>query len=130
MKKLILLLLLLLPATSCDDASAPAQPGTLLVSLTSSANPGAVMLSISGPGIVSIQTANSSHQLFWRLVSDTEARAIVIGNLGTGPLISASVPDIGKSGDYTVTLQDVSNADGTQGVNANHTLAVTRAGGR
>ncbi|PYO38169.1 MAG: hypothetical protein DMD29_14100 [Gemmatimonadetes bacterium] len=59
-----------------------------------------------------VQAAGSGSVVFWRLVSPTEVRVLVVGNLGAGPLFSVDVPDARKASEYaSAVLEVASRAD-------------------
>lgn len=108
---LALLPALLLPA--CEDAAEPVVPGTVLISLaTPAADEGAAMVTLRGPGITDVRAANSSHQLFWRLVSDEEARVVILGPMTAGPLLTAQVADVNRPHLYTAEVAEIAARDG------------------
>ena len=95
---------------SCRDTIEPPREGPVTVSLaTPRADDGAVLITVTGPGVGTLAPANSSYTIFWRLVSTTELRAIVLGNVVAGPLFTMRVPDIGNVSGYAGTVTQVAN---------------------
>jgi hypothetical protein len=106
-------LLVLLGTTACKDGVAPPESGTALIDLvTTATDGGAMLITLTGPGITNVQPANSSYEVFWRLVSDTEMRILVVGAITSGPLLTAEVADIGRIKTYVTDLVEVAGRDG------------------
>jgi hypothetical protein len=98
-------------ALGCGGGSTGPKAGTATVSLvTPNADDGAVLLTLTGPGLANAQTASSSYQVYWRAVSASEVRAIVVGNLTAGALLTVSVDDVGKIGQYGGTVVDAASS--------------------
>jgi hypothetical protein len=109
-----LAMLVVLAAGACSDggSTSPPVPGPLLLTLaTPSTDDGAVMLTVTGPGITSAQATSSSQQLFWRLVSANELRVILIGPIASGPLLTVNVADAGRPANYGVSIKEVAARD-------------------
>jgi hypothetical protein len=86
-------------------------------------------VTITGPGVSTVQAVNSSYLLYFRLASDGEMRVIVVGNLVAGPLFSVGVADVGNLGDYVVTVTDVATrADAARASLAGYGVTLTTAG--
>jgi hypothetical protein len=84
--------------------------GTATVSLvTPNADDGAVLLTLTGPGLANIQSASSSYHVYWRVVSASEVRAIVVGDLVSGAVLTASVDDVSKVGQYGGTVVEAAS---------------------
>jgi len=106
-------LVLLLGNAACEDGVAPPEPGTALINLSTVAtDAGAVLLTLTGPGITDVRPANSSYEVFWRLASENEMRVIVVGSITPGPLLTANVADVGRISSYTSSLVEVAGRDG------------------
>lgn len=101
------------PGCGGDKSTGP-KAGTATVSLaTPNADDGAVLLTLTGPGLANVQSASSSYKVYWRVVSPSEVRAIVVGNLASGAVLTASVDDVGKIGQYAGTVVEAaSQSDG------------------
>ncbi|HUF50620.1 MAG TPA: hypothetical protein VMN60_07305 [Longimicrobiales bacterium] len=124
-------LLVIAAGAACgDDNAGPPTPGTLLLSLTTpAADDGAVLVRLTGPGITGVQPASSSHQLFWRLASEEEARAIVIGGIQSGPLLTVHVPDVRRASEYAAELGEVAAlSDSLRAAITGYSLQLTRIG--
>jgi len=107
---------------------AVATPGPILASLaTPHTDDGALLVAVTGPGITTVQAAGSGNVVFWRLVSPTEVRVLVVGDLGAGPLFTVDVPDPHQSGQYaSAVLEVASRVDSIRPTTAGY--AVTFAG--
>ena len=134
MTKIMRALTLLLAAvtlTACgDDSAEPPIPGSLLLSVTTPAtDDGAIMVRVSGPGIMGVQPTSSGQEMFWRLASEDEARAIVIGAVQTGPLLTIQVPDVNRVAEYTAEVGEVAaESDAIRAALTGYSLSVTRVG--
>jgi hypothetical protein len=116
---------------ACDgsEGTAPPVPGTIVVELASPhGDDGALSLTLTGPGVSGIQTANSSYRAYWRLVSDGEARVILVGSIAPGPLFTVSVGDVNDLGAYRATLAEVANRDGVLRETAGYAVTPARPG--
>jgi hypothetical protein len=92
-----------------NDSTGP-KAGTATVSLvTPNADDGVVLLTLTGPGLANVQSASSSYKVYWRVVSPTEVRAIVVGNLASGAVLTASVDDVSKVGQYGGTVVEAAS---------------------
>ncbi|HSD32617.1 MAG TPA: hypothetical protein VLB49_11950 [Gemmatimonadales bacterium] len=91
------------------DSTGP-KAGTATVSLvTPNADDGVVLLTLTGPGLANVQSASSSYKVYWRVVSPSEVRAIVVGNLTSGAVLTASVDDVSKVGQYSGTVVEAAS---------------------
>ncbi|MDP3773060.1 MAG: hypothetical protein Q8Q85_02210 [Gemmatimonadales bacterium] len=115
---------------ACADSTSAATPGVVTASLaTPSSDDGAVAVTITGPGVSTVQAVNSAYRLYFRLASDGEMRVIVVGNLVAGPVFSVGVADVGNLGDYVVTVNDVvTRADSARASLAGYGVTLTAAG--
>ena len=98
------------------DLAAPSDPtphavaGALLVSLGGGRSDlGAVILTISGGKIDSLTAAG--YRLFPSRTSDSDFRAIVVGNLVTGAIVKMWVPDVAAAPRYHVTADEAAGRD-------------------
>lgn len=92
-----------------DNTTGP-KAGTATVSLvTPNADDGVVLLTLTGPGLANVQSASSSYKVYWRVVSPSEVRAIVVGNLASGAVLTASVDDVSKVGQYGGTVVEAAS---------------------
>lgn len=93
-----------------NEATAPAMPGAAITSLTTpNADDGAILVTVTGPGLANVQPAGSGYLVFWRLVSPQEVRALVVGDLGSGPLFTVDVPDLRRVGEYSGTVVEAAS---------------------
>jgi hypothetical protein len=84
--------------------------GTATVSLvTPNSDDGAVLLTLTGPGLANVKSASSSYHVDWRVVSPSEVRAIVVGNLSAGAVLTVDVDDVGKVGQYGGTVVEAAS---------------------
>jgi hypothetical protein len=97
-----------LPA--CGNETAPPTSGTATVSfVTPNTDDGAVLVSLIGPGVRDAQPASFAYKAYWRVVSATELRLIVVGNLAAGVVATVTVDDITKIGQYQATVLEVAS---------------------
>ena len=105
-------LTLLAASLSCGEPSAGPGPltGNATVSLvTPNPDDGALLLVIFGPGAADIRPANASYRVFSLTASPEEARVLVVGDLVAGPLLTLSVGDVNRIGDYHATAVEVAS---------------------
>lgn len=116
-----------LPACG-DDATAPPTSGTATVSfVTPSTDDGALLLSITGPGIRDAQSASFNYRAYWRVVSATELRLIVVGDLASGVVATVTVNDLGRIGEYQARVLEVaSRTDVVRASTAGYGVTLTR----
>ena len=114
-------------AISCDHGTAPTPPsvpppmpppppppppGSAVVSLTTpNSNDGALVLTLKGPGLTTMQASSSSNLFYSRAVSDSEARVILVGDLSAGPMFTFKVADGKQLSAYTATIGEVATRD-------------------
>jgi hypothetical protein len=112
----------------CKAEAPTPTPGTLTVSLSSpNADDGAVLFMLTGPGIQTAQAANSAYKSYWRLVSATELRFMVVGNLTNGTVATITVDDTHKVDQYKGTLLDAaSRTDAARSSLASYKITVSR----
>lgn len=85
-------------------------PGTATVALvTPNTDDGAVLITLTGPGLSNAQPASSAYLLYSRAVNADELRAIVVGDLGATVLFTVHVDDVSRIAEYTGTLVDVAS---------------------
>lgn len=122
-------------AIGCGDNSAgpvpppPPPPGSAIVSMVTPNNDdGAVILTLTGPGLTTIQSSVSSNLFYSRLASAQEARVILVGNLSAGPLFTFKLADGTQLSAYTATVQQVAMRNDSLRTNiAAYNLAITAA---
>lgn len=108
---------------ACEDTTGPVA-GELTVRIEGPAA-AAYLLTVTGDSIAEPVAANAGHRIDSH-VSGRTMRAAVIGSVASGPLLRFSVPDVNKSGDYTVTLNEVAAADNTLEPTSAYTLTITK----
>lgn len=93
----------------CGGGSTGPKTGTATVSLiTPNTDDGAVLITLTGPGLANLQSGNSVYHVYSRVVSSGEVRALVVGDLTAGPLVTVTVDDVGKIAQYLGTVTDAS----------------------
>jgi hypothetical protein len=128
--RVVALVLLTAIGAGCDDTAEPPVPGSLLLSLTTPAtDDGAILVRVTGPGIMSVGPTSSGQELFWRLAAEDEARAIVLGSVQAGPLLTIQVPDVNRADEYTAEVGEVAaESDALRDALAGYTVTVARVG--
>ncbi len=118
----------LLAAAACSDSTTPPTPGVVTLSLvTPNADDGAMALVLTGPGITSIASGSGAYAVYWRVVSPTEARVIVVGDLSNGVLATAQVAEANRLTGYHVGILEVATrSDAVRASTAGY--AITLAG--
>lgn len=101
---------------SCDDQPVtepvPPVPGEALVVFDSpNADEGAVLLTVKGPSVPVLRSGSDGYAVFTKTLSDGSARAIIVGHLADGVLVTAGVDDLERLDEYEVTLDQVSSRD-------------------
>src|SRR5262245_47962004 len=111
----------------CSGDSTPT-PGTVTVSLNSpNADDGAVLVTLTGPGIRDAVPANSAYKIYWRAVSATELRLLVVGNLSDGTLATVTVDDTRHVDQYQGTLLEaVSRTDAVRASLSGYSIQISR----
>lgn len=86
--------------------------GTLTVHLASPNNgqDGAVLLALSAPAPPVSVSAGPGLTLWGGPVTTVTARLILTGNVTSGTMLTLQVQDVGKVGQYAVTLQQVASS--------------------
>ena len=107
----------------------PPPPGSAVVSLTTpNTDDGAVVVTLSGPGLTTMQVASSSNLFYSRAVSDSEARVILVGNLTAGPLFTFKLADGQQISAYSATVGQVATrADALQASTTGYKLSIAAA---
>jgi hypothetical protein len=103
--------LVLLGALGCGgDAHSPTEPtgpipGVLKVSLvTPNADDGAVLFTISGAPVASIETPSPSYHVYAALPDTNTARVLVTGDLAAGAVALIHVADTRRAAAYHATI--------------------------
>jgi hypothetical protein len=95
---------------ACGGNSTGPKAGTMAVSLvTPNADDGAVLLTLTGPGLANVQASSSSYRVYWRAASANEVHAVVVGNLSAGAVLTVDVDDLGKVGQYAGAVDEVAS---------------------
>jgi len=114
-----------------EKATAPSNPppGSAIVALvTPNADDGAIGVTLHGPGISNLETASSGYLFYSRLVSDTVARVIVVGDLSAGPIFTFKVASGSAVSAYSVSIDQVATrADAVRSPLTNYSLTITAA---
>ena len=85
-------------------------PGTATVSLTTpNADDGAVLVTLTGPGVSNPQPGSSAYRLYFRVVSADELRVMVVGDLSAGVLLTLGVGAVTSIGQYSGTFVEVAS---------------------
>jgi hypothetical protein len=121
---------LMLGSSACsnDAATAPDNTGPVTVSLTTpSADDGALLLIVTGPGLSAVLPASSAYQVYWRLANATETRVIVVGDIVAGPIFTATAPAGVAASQFAASVTEVSTrADALRPSAAGYSLSATR----
>ena len=117
--------LALLAVAGCKDGPTGPTPGELTMSLaTAGTEDRAIVVSVSGPGEISaVQTANPGYTVHSR-IQDGSLRAVVFGQLSSGPLVRFTVSDVGKADEYTALVLEVADATNSLRPVASSTLSI------
>ncbi|HSU14775.1 hypothetical protein [Longimicrobium sp.] len=91
--------------------SAAPGPGVLTVTLDNpNAGDRALVLTLSGPAAVTdVQPAVATNVVYTR-TQGTTTRVAVFGTIADGALLQVSVPDAGRAGEYSATVQEAADA--------------------
>ena len=100
-----------LTGTACSDDPIvePESTVALVVLETPGTDEGALLLTIDGPGEVSVSTVSGSHVLFTGPAAGGAVRVALVGNLGAGAVLEIEVAD--DIDDYEVELEQVAGRD-------------------
>lgn len=117
-------------AAACgdDDSGGPVDPGptvgTLTVTLsTPNADDGAILLEVTGPDMTQVTTANPA--LYFRYSEAAgQLRAVFVGNIGDGALLSFRVPDVNAVASYIPTIVELADRDNQLRDSAGYQLTV------
>ena len=101
--------------TCKDDGTAPGTPNlpdpnptSLVVSLTTpNSDDGAILVTIRGPALATIQSAAPDYLVFSNAVSATEARVIVVGDLTRGSVFTVAVGGTAPLSSYSASIGQV-----------------------
>ena len=107
--------MLLVAAVGCERSTSPIPPpppppppsGAVVSLMTPNANDGAVIITLSGPDLGTIQPADSHYVVYSRLANSQEMRIIVLGDLVAGPVFSVRLSAPHAMSAYAGTVQQV-----------------------
>lgn len=109
------ILLALLAVSSCGGDHAPTEPsgpvpGVLNVALTTpNADDGALLLTISGAPVVSVEAASAAYQVYSFIPDTNNVRVLVSGDLATGALLRIHVADTRRAASYHATISQAAS---------------------
>lgn len=94
---------------ACGDddggVTGPTGEGSVRVVYSSPSNTdGAILLTVSGAAVEEPRVVGSGQYLSYRIVDSRTMRVAIAGNLSSGALLTFDVPDVRRSGDYMVTI--------------------------
>ena len=96
--------------------------------VTPNSDDGALVVTLHGPGISNLATASSGYLFYSRLVNDTLARVIVLGNVSAGPIFTFKPGASAQMSAYQTTIDQVaSRADAVRSALTNYSLTITAA---
>lgn len=93
-------------STAVTTTETPITAATVALA-TPNGNDGAIVVTLNGPDVASVQAADSHYVVFTKLVSAQEARVIVIGNLVAGPLLTVRLTHPHALAAYSGSIQQV-----------------------
>jgi hypothetical protein len=101
--------------TCTNESTAPGTPNSpapnptsLVVSLTTpNSDDGAILVTIRGPALATIQSASPDYLVFSNSVSATEARVIVIGDVQRGSVFTVALGGTAPLSDYSASIGQV-----------------------
>ena len=105
----LLLAAALLPACDAGEPAKP-QPGDLTVTLATPNTDGAMVVSITGPGVVGAVQAAAPGAVVRSRTQGTTTTVAVFGTLGAGPLLRVSVPDLRQAKQYAAVVREAADA--------------------
>ena len=120
--------LALLGIAACgSDGPVPSEAGDLTVSYYQGGpQAGAILLTITG-GPVEQVTAEHGERVAWSSPSPGVTRVVVTGDLSTGTLLKVRVPDVSRSTEYSVVVDQVADRVTFALINPDpHTLTIAR----
>ncbi|MFL5539723.1 MAG: hypothetical protein ACJ8J0_12060 [Longimicrobiaceae bacterium] len=107
----LLLAAALLPACAADEPATP-QPGDLTVTLATQNTDAAMIVAITGPGVVGAVQAVSPGAVARARTQGTTTTVAVLGAhdaLGAGPLLRISVPDVRQAKEYAAVVREAAD---------------------
>lgn len=100
----------LLAIASCGGDKSPTEPsgpvpGVLNVALTTpNADDGALLLTISGGPVVSVEPASAAYQVYTFTPDTTNVRVLVSGDIAAGALLRIHIADSRRAASYHATI--------------------------
>lgn len=95
---------------SCSDSPiAPPSPllTSAVVSLTTpSSDDGALVITVRGPDVTDIQAVSSAHVVYPRYAAQ-EARVVIVGDVGAGPLLTIRLSRAHALSEYSTSIEQV-----------------------
>ena len=112
----------------CKSEASPPTPGTVTISFhTPNIDDGAALFTVTGPGVRDAQSASSTYKVYWRVVSATEVRFLVVGNLTSGVVATVTIDDLAKVGEYAGSLLEVaSRTDAVRSSVSGYSISISR----
>lgn len=107
-----LLVILALLAPACRDTTAPPEPGTLVVRLTTpNTGDAAAVLTLTRPGGVTLDDvlAGSDEIVLFQHTDGATTRIAVFGGLADGAIARFEVPNVRDASQYSVQLVEVAD---------------------
>jgi hypothetical protein len=96
-----------------DRATAPTPSNAVVVSLASvRTDVGAIVLTIVGPDVASIESASSAFQVYGGFASAGETRVVLLGDIAPGALFTLKLRSPHTANDYAVRVQQVATRVG------------------
>ena len=94
--------------SGCSGAASGPVGATLEVVLASPAqDDGAVLLTLSGGPMDSLETASPNYTLYPSRSGPSTLRVIVTGELGSGPILRIHIPDESRIPQYSATIEQI-----------------------
>jgi hypothetical protein len=94
---------------ACSDNGPVVTQGTAVVSLSTTATDGAILVRVMGPGFATPRPGGSGTVVHWRQVSETEIVVAVFGAISSGALFAVEIPDTRRVGEYVGTVLQVAD---------------------
>lgn len=114
-------------ALGCGDSI---EPGTdidaFVVALaTPHQNDGAIMITLRGPDLATVQAASAGYLVYGLAMSGEEARLIVIGDLEAGPLLSIQLGASHPPSAYSASIEQIATrSDSLRSVTAGYRVTI------
>jgi len=105
MKRLVWLVLLS-AVLGCEDSGPKAGPLKVNLTTPNNGGDGAILLTVSGPGVLAGAAPRAGLRLFARPFT-TVNKVALTGALTNGTILTIEVPDVSKASAYSATIQQV-----------------------